>query len=268
MKLGISSFAYGWAFGAGGCAPPEPMDEQRLLDAARAHGISLVQFGDNLPLHMLGEAQMEGLAARAGRDGIEIEVGTRGLTVPRIVEYAAIARRLNARLIRVVIDDADYRPDKATVMAILRDLLPFLDGLTLGIENHDRFPCAVLRDIVETVGSERIGICLDTANSLGAGEGLETVVGTLAPITVNLHVKDFQIERLPYLMGFTVSGRPAGAGMMNLPRILEQLAPYGRCRSAILELWTPPEPNLSDTLTKEAASVARSLAYLRPMFGL
>jgi hypothetical protein len=88
----------------------------------------------------------------------------------------------------------------------------------------------------------------------------------LAPFTVNLHLKDFHIERVPHLMGFTVSGRPAGGGLLHIPRLLEQLRPYHRCRTAVLELWTPPEPRLADTLVKEATWATQSLNYLRPLF--
>ena len=115
-------------------------------------------------------------------------------------------------------------------------------------------------------GSESIGVCLDTANSLGAGEGLETVVSELAPLTVNLHLKDFQIARVPYLMGFQITGCPAGRGMVDVPALLQQLAPFHRCQSAVLELWTSPEPQLADTIRKEAAWAAKSLDFLRPFF--
>ena len=120
--------------------------------------------------------------------------------------------------------------------------------------------------MIEAAGSDRIGVCLDTANSLGAGEGLESVVAVLGPLTVNLHVKDFSIERVPWQMGFTVTGRPAGAGRLNVPALVEQLAKFQRCRTAILELWTPPEAGLEQTIAKEAAWAAQSIEYLRPLF--
>src|SRR6185503_10468118 len=97
-----------------------------------------------------------------------------------------------------------YRPDPKTLASILREIAPNLDGLTLAIENHDRFPAAILRDVIEKVANDRIGICLDTANSLGSGEGIEAVADILAPFTVNLHIKDFLVERVPHKMGFTI----------------------------------------------------------------
>ena len=120
--------------------------------------------------------------------------------------------------------------------------------------------------MIESAGSGRIGVCLDTANSLGAGEGLDTVLREVGPLTVNLHIKDFQITRVPHLMGFTVEGRPAGSGQLDVPRLLTEFASFHRCETAVLELWTPPEAELERTIAKEESWAAQSLAYLKPLF--
>jgi sugar phosphate isomerase/epimerase len=151
---------------------------------------------------------------------------------------------------------------------VLREVAPLLDGIQLGIENHDRFPARTLRSMIEAAGSDRIGICLDTANSLGAAEGLETIVSVLGSLTLNLHLKDFCIARVPHLMGFTVEGRPAGGGMLDVRWLLDQLAPFGRCETAILELWTPPESDIAQTVAKEEAWAAESVAFLKPFFAI
>jgi hypothetical protein len=67
-------------------------------------------------------------------------------------------------------------------------------------------------------------------------------------------------------MGFAVEGAPAGQGLLSVPRLLQKLIPYNRCYSATLELWTPPEAALADTIRKEAAWAEESLAYLQPFF--
>jgi sugar phosphate isomerase/epimerase len=266
VKLGISSYTFGWAVGVRGREPAHPLDEHGLLAKCREHGVSLLQIGDNLALHTFDAARLERLAISAARDNVQLEVGARGLRIDRLGEYVAIARRLNAKLLRFVIDDANYHPTPDTVIGVLREGASMLNGLTLGIENHDRFSAETLRQIIEQAGSERIGVCLDTANSLGAGEGLQTVLGALARLTVNLHIKDFHIERVPHLMGFSVSGRPAGSGFLDLPALLKQLAPFGRCHTAVLELWTPPESDIERTISKESAWAVQSLEYLRALF--
>lgn len=266
MRLGISSYSFSWAVGVPGYPPPHPLDENGLLDKARVLGVSLLQIGDNLPLQTFDSARLDRLAKRAAHEQVQLEVGARRLTTERLGEYTAIARRVGARLIRFVIDDTDYHPDAADVTRVLRDAASLLRGLTLGIENHDRFPAATLRSVIEAAQSDEIGVCLDTANSLGAGEGIESVAATLAPLTVNLHIKDFGIERVPHRMGFTVTGRPAGSGMLNLPALLEQLARHGRCQTAVLETWPPLETDLDTALARESAWATQSIQYLKPFF--
>ena len=266
MKLGISSFTYGWAVGVNGHPPRHPLDEHGLIDKAREGGVGLLQIGDNLPLHNFDAARLSRLADRVAQESIQLEIGARGLKPERVADYIAIARRLNAGLIRFIIDDTDYRPEPDAVIAVLREVAPLLDNLTLAVENHDRFPARALRNMIESAGDERIGVCLDTANSIGAGEGIDSVAAVLGPITVNLHIKDFWIERVPHLMGFNVTGRPAGRGMLKLPALLEQLASFKRCHTAVLELWTPPETKLEQTIAKEAAWAAQSIDYLKPLF--
>ena len=264
MTLGIGSYTFGWAVGG---EPPWAMDENGLLDTARDQGVRLVQIGDNIPLARFDDARLDHLGARAAREGVTLEVGARGLTPANLETHIRIARRLRAPLLRFVIDAADYRPLPEQVTAMLREAVSELgDGPTVAIENHDRLMARMLRAIIEEVGDERVGICLDTANSYGAGEGWREVSDTLAPYTVGLHVKDFTVERLPHQMGFTLTGRPAGEGLLDLPWLLGRLAPYGRCRSAVLELWTPAEESPERTLAQERAWASRSLQYLRPFF--
>lgn len=266
MILGIGSYTYGWAVGVPGHAPARPMDEMDLLDRARLHGVRLVQVCDNLPLLRLSPERLGRFADRASEEGVRVEVGSRGLTPEHALEMIGLARRLKADLIRFVVDGPDFHPTPAEVVRILRVVAPRLGELRLGLENHDRLKAAVLRTIVEEAGSERIGICLDTANSLGAGEGIDAVLAELGPFTFNLHIKDFQVARVPHQMGFTVEGRPAGAGMLDIPGLLAGLRRHGRCGSAVLELWTPPSASPDETVAREEEWAARSLAYLKPLF--
>jgi sugar phosphate isomerase/epimerase len=266
MKLGLSSYTFGWAVGASGYPPARPLDEHGLLDHCNNHQIKLLQIGDNLPLHTFDRSRIERLGQRARNEGIQLEVGARRLTRERVSAYIEIARQLDARLVRFVIDDTDFLPKPAEIIAVLREVAPLLDGLTLGIENHDRFAAATLREIITAVQSDRVGICLDTANSLGAGEGLDTVISELGALTVNLHLKDFAIFRASHLMGFTVAGRPAGQGALNIPSLLERISAFKRCETAILELWTPPAGSLEETIAREADWAGQSVAFLKSFF--
>lgn len=266
MKLGISSYTFGWSIGVKGYTPSNPMNAEGLLNAAIGLGIQLVQIADNIPLQHMSRNELQRLGQRASEMGIQVEIGTRGLSVERVLDFVRIAHTLNANLIRIVVDESGYEPSIETIVEILKSVTGSLAGLRLAIENHDRIPSADLRQIVELAASDRIGICLDTANSLGAGEGLETVLCNLKTHTINLHIKDFQITRVPTMMGFQVEGRPAGDGMLDISQLVRTIDDYGRCETAILELWTPAEQSLDETIAKENLWARRSINYLKPFF--
>jgi L-ribulose-5-phosphate 3-epimerase UlaE len=100
-------------------------------------------------------------------------------------------------------------------------------------------------------------------NSLGALETPERVVEMLSPLAVNLHVKDFVIGRVPQMMGFVVSGAPAGEGMLDIPWLLGQMTPTQNHMSAILEQWPPWTESVEATIALERDWAERGVRYLR-----
>ena len=135
--------------------------------------------------------------------------------------------------------------------------------VSLALENTERFKVKLLKQIIEQIDNDHVGICLDTANNFGIGEGIETVVETLGPFTLDLHLKDYSIRRMSNLLGFILEGRPAGQGQLDIPWILEELRRFGRDPNVILELWTTQEAILEDTIKKEKEWADQSIKYLR-----
>jgi sugar phosphate isomerase/epimerase len=270
MQLGIGSHTFTWAVGVANHPPPRPMTAEDLLDRAVELGVSVVQYCDNLPLDRLSTEARCQLARRARDLNIKIEVGTRGIAAEHLRRYLASAQQFASPIVRLVIDTAQHHPDPDEIVARLRGLLPEFEaaGVVLAIENHDRFRAATLATILERVDSSHIGICLDTVNSFGALEGPDVVLDALGPWVVNLHVKEFVVRRASHNMGFVVEGLPAGQGMLDLPWLLGRLRQLGRDPDAILEQWTPPEPDLAATIAKEAAWAVESIAYLRRLIPL
>lgn len=265
MRLGLGSFAYAWAIGIPGHRPSRPMDLHGLLAEARRLGTRVIQVCDNLPLHGLAAAELSRFENEARDAGIAIEVGTRGLQLDRMREYLRLAVRFGSPLVRVVVDSPGDEPSPAEVVARLRALIPEYRGagVKIAVENHDRFQCRTLVSIIEEAGPDDVGICLDTVNSFGALEGPEVVVGTLAPYAVSLHVKDFTIARVDSMLGFVVTGAPAGEGRLDLPLLLATLRSAGRDVNAILETWPPLGPTLDATLEREREWAERSVRHLR-----
>ena len=267
MILGVSSFAYGWSVGDEIHKPIHPMNELSLIEIATKFKLSCLQIGDNLPVHVLTEEQLIALKVASEKNSIRLELGAKELTADNLARYIKLCSKLNAPLLRFIIDGAQYAPTSSTVISLVKDALPLLIDakITLGIENHDRFKAKELASIMDAIGSDHVGICLDCVNSMGAGEGLEYVVDILAPYTVNLHIKDFTVQRLPHKMGFTVTGIHVGKGMTNIPLLMEKLINYKRCQSAVLEQWVPWQENLATTINTEREWAAEGINYLKSL---
>ncbi len=265
MKTGISSYTYTWAAGVHGAMPAKPLSPFNLVDRAESFQLEIVQIADNIPLEILAENNLNELREYADQKGVSIEMGGRGLTPEHTMKCLKTAELIGSPILRMVIDAAGYEPDIPAIISIVRDLVPELAArnIRLAIENHDRLKAREFEEIILSAGSEMVGICLDSVNSMGAGEGFETVAGILIPYTINLHIKDFTIRRVSHKMGLVIEGAPAGKGMLNIRDLVEKLDAAGKCRSAILELWTPPEENLEDTIMKEEQWANESIKYLK-----
>ncbi|NLX63665.1 MAG: sugar phosphate isomerase/epimerase [Clostridiaceae bacterium] len=265
-KIGISSFSYSYAVGFPGFTPRKPFNAFDLVDRAYELQVPVLQIADNYPLHKLSEDDLSSLNQYAQEKSVEIEVGTRGIETENILRYVEIAKKLNSKLLRVVIDTAWHQPDFDEIVHLLSQVLPVLskENIILGIENHDRFKSNVFAEIVETLDSPSVGIVLDTVNSFACEENTYQVLDALAKHTVNFHVKDFKIERVKNNMGLIVTGTVAGEGFLNIPEVERRLQNEARCDySSVLELWMAPEANMEDTLRKEDLWVKASISYLK-----
>ncbi len=267
MKLGIGSYTFTWAVGVPGHSPARQLTAMGLLEKAAHLGVRVVQFCDNLPLTKLAPAELEAFTAFAAANHLAIEIGTRGLAPANLLAHLELAQRFAAPFVRLVVDAQGNEPSPPETVALLRPTVArFAEaGVKLALENHDRFSACMLVRIVEELGPEHVGICLDTVNSFGALEGPEVVVGALAPYALNLHVKDFTIQRVSSQMGFVVSGCAAGQGRLDVPWLLEKLRAAGRDVNAILELWPPFGATLDETLERERAWADESVRYLRQL---
>jgi sugar phosphate isomerase/epimerase len=265
MRLGVSSYTYTWAVGVPGSMPPKPLTANGLIDKAAASDLKLVQIADNLPLEKMREDELIDLRKYGAAKGVEIEMGGRGLTTDHTIKCLESARILNSPILRMVIDGTGYEPDLKSVISVIRDLIPEFKSrkIKLAIENHDRFKAREFEKIIQGIGSEWVWICLDSVNSMGAGEGFEEVSKILLPYTINLHVKDFTIRRVSHKMGIIIEGSPAGKGMLNISELVNKLNFSGSCQSAILELWTPPEKEIGNTILKEEKWADESINFLK-----
>lgn len=265
MRLGISSWTFPWAIGVRGYPPPaKPMQFADLLAKAFQLKVGVVQVADNLPLHQLDRAELRDAHDQAASLGLTIEIGTRGVEAGHLRNYLRLAQELDATLIRTLTHGFDSRPTLQEAENCIREVLPEFEAqrITLGLENYEAHPCDRLADLVRRLESRHVGICLDTTNSLGASEPLQHVIDTLAPLTVNVHVKDFVVERVPHMMGFVIHGARAGTGQLDIPWLLERM-PQRNDMSVILEQWPPLAESVEASIAIEQEWAELGVEYLR-----
>lgn len=263
MKIGIGSYTYVWWAGVPGYPQPAtPLTPDCLIEMAVQLGAGVVQFADNLPLHGLSSDELLRLRRNAGAAGIEIEAGTRGIQPGHLRQYLSIAKMIGAKFVRTLLDSPGHEPSPEEAASLLREIAADFEaaGVTLGIENHDRFKARQLRDIINGAGNSHIGVCLDTANSLGCGEGIDQVLDVLADRVCNVHIKDFVVRRLPHNKGFIVEGAPAGSGLLDIPTLLKRIPGHS---NAILEQWPSPGATIDDSVSKEKSWAQQGIKYLR-----
>ena len=183
MELGIGSWSVPWSIGVAGYPhPSQPLGAMGLLEKAVQAGVRVVQIADNLPLHNLPASELDKLREAACARGLTLKAGTRGLDPEHLLRYVGIAHRIGARFLRTVLSGSLCGPEQmAAAEAGIRRVLPELDrnGVTLALENNEAFSAGEFAALMLRIASPRVSICLDTANSLGRPETLETVVEKL-----------------------------------------------------------------------------------------
>jgi sugar phosphate isomerase/epimerase len=267
-KLGIASWSLPWAIGVQGYPSPQrPLGCIGLLEKAAEAKVSVVQIADNLPLHELPDQELDQLREAATGRGLVLEAGTRSLDPEHLARYIAISHRIGARILRTVLSGSLFGPKElAAAEAAILKVLPALErqDVTLAQENKESISALEFAGIITRIASPHVGICLDTANSLGRPETLQTVVEHLAEHAVVLHAKDYDIRRIDTRMGFSVVGTAAGDGRVDFNWVLAELRRRGRSGiSIIVEHWPPFAGTIEESIRIEEEWLSRSVRFLR-----
>jgi sugar phosphate isomerase/epimerase len=265
MRIGISSWAYGWAVGVPGYPQPaQPLTGLNLLQSAHNLGLDLVQIADNLPIHLFSLTELSTIRQVAGDFGIAIELGTRGLEPSHLLNYLDLAQYFDSKLIRTLPLEATspvVAPEAEQSIAEVIEKFRAA-GVVLALENYERQTSLNLAELVRKIGDEYLGVCLDTANSLGALETPKDVLRNLRPYIRNVHLKDFVVRRPAHMMGFHVEGCPAGQGLLNVHWLLAELREHCPASSIILEQWTPWTGSVDKTIAIEKEWAEQSIVFL------
>jgi sugar phosphate isomerase/epimerase len=258
VTIGLSTYSFFWQWHS---TAPHPLSLLDMVAKTASWGISLLQVCDYPAVEHYGTDQLDELAAAGRRHGVTFELGTRSIEPGHLQRYLRLAERLEAPLVRSMITAAEA---PGAVDLLRRTTSAFeRAGVTLALETYEQVPTTRLVEIVEQVGSPRLGICLDPANSVAALETPRSTVELSAPHTVNLHVKDFAFTRQQGWVGFTLAGARLGEGQLDVDHLLGAVRPDERGISKIIEHWLVWQGDSETTCRTEDEWTEHNLAFLR-----
>lgn len=274
-RLGLSSYAYYWACRIASLDGAAPMTAWGLLAQTKSLGLEVLQLCDNLPVQAWDKSELKRLGEEARRLGVILEVGASGMNIDHLRSYLEIVQALGAHLLRIAPwsgSPTRHRLPVERLREMVDQLLPACHehDITLAIENYFDLSDEELAALIQQIGDEHVGVCLDTANSVGALQMPLETVEILAPHAVSLHLKDFVVTKQP--MGYRVSGAPLGQGWLDVPAVLDMVHRAGRQPNTLLELWVDPAETNEATLRKEDEWMRQSVAYahhhldIRPVY--
>lgn len=260
--IGLGTYAYFWQHSD---RVPDPLSLVGAFEDTRAQGVDLFQICDYAPLDAMTDAELRGAASTARDLGLTIELGTKGIMPEHLNRYLRLADIFGARLVRSMLYGPDSRPTSAHAERWLRSSIRSYEsaGVTLALETYEQLPTTDLVGIVERVGSDALGICLDPANVVARLENPKTCTEQTARLVKNVHAKDFAFARQPGWVGFTYSGAAMGSGLHDYPHLRQVVRPHERGINEIVEHWLPWQDDAETTVRTEREWTRITLEHLR-----
>lgn len=260
--IGLGTYAFFWQHSD---RVPEPLSLIGAFEATRELGVDLFQICDYEPLSAMSDAELADAASAARDLGLSIELGTKGLEPGRLARFLEHAARFDAKLVRSMLASPETRPSLPQAEDWLRQALPAYEesGITLALETYEQLATDELVGLVERIGSESLGICLDPGNVVARLEQPRDCVERVAPHVKNVHVKDFAFTRQPGWVGFTYGGAVMGEGLHDYPHLLEAVRPRERGVNEIVEHWLSWQGDAETTIRTEREWTRATVDYLR-----
>ena len=254
MRLGLDSYSLRW----------QGWDAFQFLDYAAQLGLDNVQFSerDNLASHEAG--YLRELKAHADALGLTIEIGMGsfdrfatsfrpefGSGEEQLAAMLHVAATVGSPVVRCFLGSQDERLGAVPLGAhiaecarTLRAVAPLVreTGIKIAVENHGGVDLLAreLRELIESVGPETVGVCLDTGNPPYAAEDPLLSTAILAPYAITTHLRDTKVWATAE--GAAAQWVPLGAGSADLPAILALLAEHAPTIAINLEVITGTPP--------------------------
>jgi 3-oxoisoapionate decarboxylase len=265
MAIGLSTYAFFWQFSETAERPLALID---MVKKTHELGLSVFQICDYAPIQAMSDAELRQVRDVAQSSGVQLELGTRGIQKPHLVNYLDIALKLGATFLRTMLHIPDHKPSVSEAVGLLNEVIPVCAdrGITIGLETYEQVSTDDLIRVVEGIGNPFLGVCLDPANSVARLELPADVIDRTAPFVVNIHVKDFTFTRQTGWVGFMLIGCPLGEGLLDYDRMIEMIKPAASVNQ-VIEHWLPWQGNSKETCRLEEQWTQHNVDILRSKHG-
>jgi sugar phosphate isomerase/epimerase len=279
MRVAIDSYCYHRYFGESYAGLQQPADRTMtvwdFLRRARQLGVAGVSLescflpSDTDFLQRLRDALDAAAFERVWAWGHPNGLcsGTDRQAARELVAHLAHARAIGAGVMRIVGGNRRTRPasfaqHKRRLVGMLRKLLPAAEdhGVVLALENHIDLTADEMVDLVGSLDSPWLGVCLDTGNNLRLHEDPMAVAAKLAPLARATHVKDIGVRRGdPKEFAFWPSV-PLGAGLVDIPRVMDLLRKAGYTGLLAIEIdYLHPDHGDEDRAVRTSVKYLKSV---------
>lgn len=283
ILLGVDTLSYHCRLAA------KEISLEQVLAETQALGFGFVQLN---AVHLAGRSpeQIGSLRSRAEEHGLGLTLagGMVGLVtngdsvesgVDRVRGWVELAASLGSPYVRV--SSGFYRADmlphldriraeqQYVVDVLTKAVQELPDGMNLLVENHSDFTAEEYVELIEGVGSPKVGVFLDVINPISAFQEPEPVVRRLLPWAPAGHVKDFRlvsryVEDGVHRRGFDVQWCYPGEGVADLRTLMGILAAADKPAPYLLSIeGLDNYAGVADQRDR----LTRSLALLRDLLG-
>jgi sugar phosphate isomerase/epimerase len=260
--IGLGSYSFFWEQSA---RNPTALSLAEVFTRTAELGLELFQICDYEPLERMSHSELKEAADCARELGLNIELGTKGVEPARLAKFLELAKIFDAKLVRSMTGNKELKLEKHEVIQILQEeLKPFEDaGVVLALETYEQISSSELVEIVSTVDSPNLGICLDPANVVANLEHPERCIELCASYVKNIHAKDFAFTRQEGWVGFSYSGAEMGEGLHDYPNLLSIVKPRERGINEVIEHWLPWQGSIEKSIEVEKRWTQVAIEYLR-----
>jgi sugar phosphate isomerase/epimerase len=272
VKLGIDSYSYHLHLGRYEYKPKEPRTLDWFLEHAAelgVQGVMVLELDRDTP-----DERLRQIRQKAGDLGLYLELGGGGIEPEQVADYLKVAAKLGSDVLKVgfrlnlyggkvpLLDQMQEVVDKLKQSAPLAESL----GVRIALENHSHWTADQGVAIVESVGSEYVGFCLDTGNSLLLLEDAVYTVTKMAPYAFTTHFKDALPRGTAY--GAEILHVGLGRGVLDLPLLFNIIRTTAPDPNINLEVVSAPGDTEEESLAFEEQTVVDSIRYAREVLGV